>query len=580
MVEHARTLTERLMRERGYGYVRNHYCEEYYQKALALAELLARRGHGPRVASAALLRCVLRYTDVTYDELRAEGVKPRVIGLLGVLEGSRSKGVGGDPQWARIALWPEAAAIERTRLELRFAAGSEERHVRALVRLDWHAGSLPPPARLLKDLSSRDSFTRTYASAALGRLRAREAVVPLLRVARGTDKEASKLALRELEIIITGRSYEGYWEDSPRPPDADTVALLESLVREPVGEVRAFALDLLGRLRDPARLPVFAEALRDSHPRAREAAAIACARTGDPAAYEPLVALAGKRELYRSDYYWDRHRPLMEALYILGDPRGVRVLAPWTVAEPGDMAWWAARALVECAGPGAAAELVAVLRGRSGKSLANDHHAFWALGQLGQPGEEEAGAVLVESLRQLLVHARPSQGAPACVEALGKLQVRAAVDLLIETASGGAEAPPLSAEWDPLALLRLRSVIALGRIGDPRAIDALIAATDDPQPEVRRQAVNALVAFTGRHATDGQAAGRRPDERIMIRLIELCDGPYARQVLPALLRAADPRAVPALVRLRETTDHPGTRRLAGRALVACDPGRRRESSPD
>lgn len=61
----------------------------------------------------------------------------------------------------------------------------------------------------------------------------------------------------------------------------------------------------------------------------------------------------------------------------------------------------------------------------------------------------------------------------------------AVVDLLIERATTADD-----------ALVREAAVASLGAIGDPRAVDAIIAAADD-KPAVRRRAVLALAPFEG-----------------------------------------------------------------------------------
>jgi HEAT repeat protein len=62
---------------------------------------------------------------------------------------------------------------------------------------------------------------------------------------------------------------------------------------------------------------------------------------------------------------------------------------------------------------------------------------------------------------------------------------RAIVDRLMELAAGAGD-----------ALVREAAVAALGAIGDPRAVDTIIAATHD-KPAVRRRAVLALAPFDG-----------------------------------------------------------------------------------
>ncbi|MCP2322963.1 HEAT repeat protein [Hamadaea flava] len=97
---------------------------------------------------------------------------------------------------------------------------------------------------------------------------------------------------------------------------------------------------------------------------------------------------------------------------------------------------------------------------------------------------------------------------------------------------------------------------ALNRIGDLRVIDAAVEALDDPHPAVRDRAARVLI--------------RRPHELTVPQLIRLCDGRHAAGAAEALARVGDERAVPTLWQLFRTAPDRRTRHAAGRALARID----------
>lgn len=104
---------------------------------------------------------------------------------------------------------------------------------------------------------------------------------------------------------------------------------------------------------------------------------------------------------------------------------------------------------------------------------------------------------------------------------------------------------------------------ALGEIGDPSTVPTLVAALDDPDAEVRRHAVRALIRFgseavpplvsslsgaSPRGAAGAvRALGDIGDLRAVEPLLALAAGPLRQEVFPALGKLKDPRAEAALV---------------------------------
>lgn len=129
-------------------------------------------------------------------------------------------------------------------------------------------------------------------------------------------------------------------DPAAKPPafDAETVALLQRLIRTDMPWVRNAALSLLGSTRDPQYAPLYIAQLRDRSDRVINAAAIALGKSRSPDAYAALVALAEHPS-------W-KSQSLISALYglkALGDPRGAAlalgavtddVRPRWTLATP------------------------------------------------------------------------------------------------------------------------------------------------------------------------------------------------------------------------------------------------------
>ena len=146
----------------------------------------------------------------------------------------------------------------------------------------------------------------------------------------------------------------------------------------------------------------------------------------------------------------------------------------------------------------------------------------------------------------------PSQAAAAAAELLGLRRERCAVSALLRLASAGSP------------LRRRAAVVALGRIGDRRAVDGLLGCLDEPKlAEAAALALLMLgdrrgVDFHGRALTEqrtdlsghpGEIVGRYggPDHLLLLVRAARGDSEQALGALQGLGLLGDPRGVPTLL---------------------------------
>jgi HEAT repeat protein len=146
----------------------------------------------------------------------------------------------------------------------------------------------------------------------------------------------------------------------------------------------------------------------------------------------------------------------------------------------------------------------------------------------------------------------PSQAVAAAAELLGLRRERCAVPALLKLASGGSP------------LRRRAAVIALGRIGDRRAVDGLVPCLDDPK--LAEPAALALLMLGDRRGVDfhgkalveqrtdlsghpGEIVGRYggPDHLLLLVRAAKGEGEQALGALQGLGLLGDARAVPTLL---------------------------------
>ncbi len=152
--------------------------------------------------------------------------------------------------------------------------------------------------------------------------------------------------------------------------------------------------------------------------------------------------------------------------------------------------------------------------------------------------------------------------------------------------------------------IRLRAIEALGQVGDERAIDALVDALGDDDPDVVRALARAVLARDRDYASDRLAdalasPGRRVAETAASVLVEMGEEavepllsqlvsthPQARRLSVGALRAiGDCALVPALRPLLDTDPDPEVRVAVLEAIAhldrtACDPFLRRCTQED
>ncbi len=334
---------------------------------------------------------------------------------------------------------------------------------------------------LVRALGDEDPEIRVQAARALGELADRRAVEPLIAALEDRDTEAA--AARALSRI-----------------GAPAVEPLVRVMREKGKGTRAG--DSLRGITDPLAVEPLVVALGDSDPSIRADAACALGKIGDPSAVEPL--LGALQDPHRLVADWSA-----EALGRIGDARAVPPLVvaeggrrPRAAADALDALGWApaddsqrvvhliAKGQFEDAaqlGKTAVEPLVAALglselsdRER-GSSLEYSEHAGRerAARALGGLGDVRAVEPLIGLLHEASRLDTPSLG-DAAVAALGDIG-EPAVEPLIATLGERV--------WS----VRVRAMRALGRIGDPRAIDPLTAIlTDDEDRMTRDDAAAAL----------------------------------------------------------------------------------------
>lgn len=117
-----------------------------------------------------------------------------------------------------------------------------------------------------------------------------------------------------------------------------------------------------------------------------------------------------------------------------------------------------------------------------------------------------------------------------------------AVEPLVMLLQHGASPEMAGQLTSDITVVRLRSVIALGALEDPRALDPLVAAMDDPNPLVRAEIASALGRF------------RREDAALapLLRMLGDSDPLVREMTVGALERLGHREALTALRRAVES----------------------------
>lgn len=268
-----------------------------------------------------------------------------------------------------------------------------------------------------------------------------------------------------------------------RVPEALGRAAAERLASElrDAKDIVMAAADILVEIGSPAVGPL-ESVLRDGPESARERAASALGRIGDPAAVPALCDALGDRSAPV------RKEAALALATLTGQDFGTDAAA-WR-------AWWEARHPAPPntpppePHPGAAKEVALLVEQLSSADPQERGPAAQALGAYGAAAAP-ATARLIELLgdeSEFVVKRLPPQ-----------TPVRYRVSLAASRSLGQTGAPAvealLAALKSPSAAVRKGAAYALGMIGDARTLGPLLAALKDPEPEVRSHVAWALGEF-------------------------------------------------------------------------------------
>jgi HEAT repeat protein len=527
-----------------------------------VARTVAEAGGGQYQQMAALCHGVLKRTELGLGELALQGVPLRAVRMVEALTPRPDEYL--EPYLRRLLACPGAGPVRRACIADVSARGGltdTERRVNAEILAAVDAAGInraEQTAELIRVLpaSGEDSWWR--AVSLLGRLRAADAVAPLISVLGRNKKQLARDFQREdhvlsaLHRIMTGKGKEFQWMGGFRPgwaytsswrlrgysPDARWVPVLTELAGHECALLREFSIALLSRLRDDVPTGILLHALADSSSEVSRFATDGLVRTRTADVFEPLLAM-----LCDPDAGWWKRRDAAWALGRLGDRRAVPHLLDALDCGTYAVEVAAGQALARIGDRSVIPALVRRLRSA-------EPGGATAARTLGDLRAHEAVDALAQKLDELLRIPWRSDYSGACyAEALGKIGQVSALPALAAAARAGAREPR---SRNP-GQTRYFAVWAIGSIAPQLAVDTLLAAAQDPLPEVREQALRALARTT--------------DSRVVEPLGALLTGQFARIAAQGLARSADERAISALVELLTTTTDRRLRNLAGQALV-------------
>jgi HEAT repeat protein/energy-coupling factor transporter ATP-binding protein EcfA2 len=343
----------------------------------------------------------------------------------------------------------------------------------ALGRIRAKEGVLP----LIELLKDTDSRVRASAASALGDIRAKEAIVPLIELlkdrqtrVRGTAASAlGNIPAKEaiLPLIKLLKDKQSYVRGSAASAlgqirAEEAASPLIELLKDRKSLVSERASSALGQIRAKETIPALIQLLKDKERHVRGSAASALGKFGAKQAISPLINLLNSKE---SHIRWS-------AAYALGHLRAKEALSPlleFVKHRETEVRGRAASVLGQIGAKEAVSTLLPLL---------NDNNTYVrarAVSALGQIQAEEAVPALLQLLKDQNSHIRAR-----AASALAHIQARDAVSPLIELLT------------DEASLVRERAASALGNIQAKEAVSPLIELLKYEVSGVRRRAVYAL----------------------------------------------------------------------------------------
>jgi len=333
---------------------------------------------------------------------------------------------------------------------------------------------------------------------------------------------------------------------------ADAVeALISALRHDSESTVRRAAARALGQIGDRRAVPALIAALQQD----RDTAAAALGAIGDSRAVEPLISVLAK------------HRSSPVVVRVLAQIDGHRAVDPLIQAlsfEHWKTRCAAAEELGRIADPRSVEALIEALnRGRL---------CDGGVAALVTIGDDRAIPALIagddddwDQVQQSLDKFGDTAVVPlvAALDTKNDLVRRRASEALVQM--GSVAAPGLiSSLTHTNEDVRGAAALTLGRIADVRAVQPLIAALEDPEPQVIQLAVEALSSLRDRRAVEP-----------LIRVLTHESGIVRRQAVEALGDLGDLRAVKPLI-ARLTDRHINNAVARSLEKLSWKPGSQRE----
>ena len=451
----------------------------------------------------------------------------------------------------------------------------------------------PAVPHLVKALDDDNITTRYQAARALGKIAEKEniddqALDPLIKALGDIDYRIQANAAKTLGIMKNKKAVEpliAFLKEYDRPSDnrySDRSYAISS------------AYEALGRIGDKRAVGQLKESINKGYI-GKDSAAKALREIDPSKSIEPLIAALTSAE--------SKSAVAAEELGKLGDPRAVGPLI--SVLDNGNetLRNSAALALVKIGDPRAVEPLAALLSVEDKYGRMNKRAIIIALGEM---GDSRAVGALIKVLenayyRKEVIIALGNIGGKQVIEPLKAMLKSQSRDYLLEATVQGLVNlgwEPENVEekiifllarnkWDeideagegfvePLIKMladgsysKVQIAKALKQIGDPRAIEPLIAALDDNDRYVREDLEKALVVIEGEHKSEalikafkenkfkekyargslayvlGRMKSKDAVEPLIAALKE--DDPSERKIVTALGDIGDPRAIDAII---------------------------------